>query len=148
MTTDNLGIQISTKKDSLLDDTILICSSVKRVCSSYQGNDFSNGKSDDRIEDVETGENIPTYYCNTEKNKDFQTGIYLAFIYSDKNTKVPSISFTDHQNIIISNRKTKNIVHYCTSSEGVHVISKSGDLHLYYSLGYGVEANCSDEVYE
>lgn len=148
VTPDILNIQISTQKDSLLGDTVLICSLVKKVCSPYQGNDFSNGKPNDRIEDVETGENIHTYYYNTAKNKDFETGMYLAFIYSDKNTKMPDISFTDHQDIIISNEKLKYAVHYCTSSEGVHVISKSSDLHLYYSLGYEVEANCSDEVYE
>ena len=47
----------------------------------------------------------------------------------------------------ILKKGVKDIISYCLSSEGVHILSKPDNVHLYYSLGYDVEANCSDEVY-
>ena len=42
----------------------------------------------------------------------------------------------------------KDIISYCLSSEGVHILSKPDNVHIYYSLDYDVEANYSDEVYK
>ncbi len=72
----------------------------------------------------------------------------MAFIFHGDSIEVRDVNFNDHRGLVIKNNKIKEVVSYCTSSEGVHVMSKYGGVHIYYSLGYAVETNCSEEVYK
>jgi hypothetical protein len=145
---DNSGVQISTTKDSLHGDGILICSATKKSCSVYQCDDFSSAKSNDTVEDVATGEKIYTYSLIDYRNYKLLTEITLAFIFKGSSIGAKDVKFDGHRSFIINNNKIKHIISYCTSSDGVHVLSKFENIHLYYSLGYEVEANCPDEVYK
>ena len=145
---DNSDIQISTTKDTLRGDDVLICPAAKNSCRFYHGSDFSIAKPNYSVEDVATGKNVYTYTLINSKNYKLQAQTTLAFIFHGNSIKTSDVRFDDQGRFIIKNDKNENIISYCTSSEGVHVLSKPGDVHLYYSLGYEIEANCSDEVYK
>lgn len=145
---DNYRIQISTTKETLRGENILICSSVEKSCAPYQGNDFSNMKPEGAIEDVATGGNIYTYYYNDIHRHKMQAETSLAFIFPGNEVKVDDVEFNGQRDFIIQSEKVKDVFTYCTSSEGVHVLSHSGSVHLYYSLGYEVEVSCPDEAYK
>lgn len=148
VSSDNSGVQISTTKNSLSGDGVLICPAIEKPCSVYQGDDFSIAKSSDSVEDVATGKSIYTYSLYNSKKHKLQAGTTLAFIFKRNGIGVNDVKFDGRHSFVIRNDKINNIISYCTSSEGVHVISKFDGIHLYYSLGYEVEANCSDEVYK
>lgn len=148
VSSENSEIQISTTKDTLRGDNVLICLAEKKYCIAYHGSDFSSVKPNNFVEDVATGGNIYTYSLGGFKTEKLQGGIILAFILSGNNIKVSDVRFDGQHSFIIKSSKVEDIISYCTGSEGVHVLSKFGGIHLYYSLGYDVEANCSDEVYK
>ncbi|MCG3100653.1 hypothetical protein MAQ58_14480 [Enterobacter sp. DRP3] len=72
----------------------------------------------------------------------------MAFIFKASGVGGDNVKFDGEHGFIVKNGKVEDVFSYCTSSEGVHVLSKFDDIHLYYSLGYEVEATCSDEVYK
>lgn len=148
VSSETSGIQISTTKDSLRGDNVLICSSTKKPCSVYRGDDFSIIKPNASVEDVATGKNIYTYSIFDSKSQKLQTGTTLAFIFKASGGGGDNVKFDGEHGFIVKNGKVEDVFSYCTSSEGVHVLSKLDDIHLYYSLGYEVEATCSDEVYK
>lgn len=145
---DKSAIQISTTKNTVLGDNILICSSIKKSCDHYQGSDFSSVTPNNAVEDVATGKSIYTYsYSNTHR-QELQAGISLALIFDGREIQAKDIEFDGINILKIQNKQIRDVISYCTSSEGVHVLSQPRDIHLYYTLGYEVEANCPDEVYQ
>lgn len=145
---NNAEMQILTTKKTLSKENILICSYARKSCNAYQGSDFSSKKTNGALEDVAAGNKIYTYSFNSANHQELQSETILAFIFHDDEIKTDDIKFNGQRGLIINSRKIKDVLTYCTSSEGVHVVSRSGDVHLYYSLGYEVEANCPDEVYK
>lgn len=141
-------IQISTTKDSLRGDDVLICLAEKKSCTPYQGSEFLKIQPNDSVEDIATGEKIYTFFLKNSKNESFQAEISLAFILHGGGVKTSNVKFNGNNSYIILNNEIKSVFTYCKSSEGVHFYSNSGDIHLYYSLGYAVDSNCSDEVYK
>lgn len=144
----NSESQISTTKDSLRGNGIIICLAEKNSCTTYQESDFSSVQANDSVEDVETGKRIYSYSFNGPKNQYLKSGIGLAFIFPRGDIKASDVDFNGKQSFTIKKGKVKDVISYCLSSEGVHVLSKLDNIHLYYSLGYDVEANCSQEVYK
>ena len=144
---DSTGIQVSTTKDSLRSDIVLICSPIKLVCTPILGDLFSAGAPNEAVEDVVTGKNIYTYYNATLDNK-LQPAIDIAVIYPKENAERFNVKFDGRHRLLINANNLKKVISSCTSREGVHVFSNDGDVHWYYSLGYEVMASCSDEVYK
>jgi len=145
---DNAGIQVSTTKDSLRGDIILICSPVKVVCTPVLSDLFSAGKPNEVVEDVATGKNIHTYYYNVALDNKLQSAIDIAVILPKENSKTFTFKFDEKHRLLINYNSLKDVISSCASHEGVHIYSKSGDVHWYYALGYELMANCSDEVYK
>jgi len=141
-------LQISTTKGSLRGDSILICLAEKNPCTAYQASDFSKVIANDSVEDVATGETIYSYSFDSSKVRYLERGVGVAFIFPEGSVKASDVDFNGRQGFIIKKGGVKDIISYCLSSEGVHILSKPGNVHLYYSLGYDVKANCSDEVYK
>lgn len=148
VSSDNSGVQISTTKNSLHGDSVLICSATKKPCSVYQSDDFSIAKPNDSVEDIATGKSIYTYSIFGSKSYKLQSETTVAFIFKTGSIGANNVEFDGKHSFVIKSGKIKYVISYCTSSEGVHVLSKSDDIHLYYSLGYEVEASCSGEVYK
>lgn len=148
VSSENSEMQISTTKGTLYEDNVLICFTEKETCAVYRGSDFSSIMPNDSVEDVATGKKIYTYSLRTPESHKFKTGISVAFIFHGDSIEVRDVNFNAHRGLVIKNNKIKEVVSYCTSSEGVHVMSKYGGVHIYYSLGYAVETNCSEEVYK
>ncbi|CAD5355809.1 conserved exported protein of unknown function [Enterobacter cancerogenus] len=144
----NSKLQFSTTKGSLLGDGILICMVEKYACTVYQTSDFSKVIANDSVEDVATGKSIYSYSFHGSKGQYLERGVGVVFIFPKGSIKASDVDFDREGGVIIKKRATKDIISYCLSSEGVHVISRFDNIHLYYSLGYDVEANCSDEVYK
>lgn len=144
---DGAGIQISTTKDDLSNDNVLICSSMEKKCTPYNGSDFLKGEESSNVEDVSGGKTVFSFDYKKPVSAHYQSEVDVAFIYLKKEN-LPDIEFYKDNKFKVHRQGVDDIVSYCTSSEGVHVYSKSGSVHLYYSLGYDVEATCSSEVYE
>lgn len=141
-------LQVSTTIGSLRDDGILICLAEKNACIAYQASDFSKTIANDSVEDVATGKNIYSYSFDGSKDHYLDRGISVAFIFPKGSIKASDVDFIRGRGFIIKKGNVKDVISYCLSSEGLHVLSKLDNIHLYYSLGYDVEANCSDEVYK
>lgn len=141
-------MQISTTKNTLREESILICSYERKYCNAYPGSDFSSIKTNDAVEDIAAGDKIYTYSYNGANHIEPQLETSIAFISHGDEIKIDDVKFNGRHGLIINSKSITGFYIYCTSSEGVHVMSRSGDAHLYYSLGYEVEANCSDEVYK
>lgn len=144
---DEAEIQISTTKDDLSNDNILICNSMEKKCTPYNGSDFLKGEVSSTVEDVSGGKKVFSFGYKKPVGTHYSSEVDVAFIYPKKE-KLLGIEFYKDNEFKIHRQGVDDIVSYCTGSEGVHVYSKSGSIHLYYSLGYDVEATCSDEVYE
>lgn len=138
-------IFISTTKKSLRNDLILICSQVTQMCESISSDLFSIEKKDEAVEDLATEKDIHTYYTFSNKSKE---EIDIAIIYSKDSEGKYIVGFDKQYNVVIYNNDLKSIISTCTSNEGMHVYSDSKNIHLYYALGYNVEANCLEEVYK
>ena len=128
-------------------DSILICLAEKNTWTPYHASDFSKVIANDSVEDVATGETIYSYSFYSSKVQYLEKGVGVAFIFSEGRIKASDVDFNGGRFFIIKKGGVKDVITYCLSSEGVHVLSKLDNVHLYYSLGYDVEANCSDEVY-
>lgn len=139
------GILVSTTNKSLRDNAVLICSPIKRVCKSVSSDFFIEEKSNEAVEDMATGKSIYTYYTSVNKSRE---DIDIAIIYPKANMEVFTVKFDKKNNILIDGNNLKTVISSCASTEGIHVYSDSKDIHLYYSLGYDVRANCSEEVYK
>jgi len=144
---DEAGIQISTTKDDLSNDNVLICSSMEKKCTPYNGSDFLKGEESSNVEDVSGGKTVFNFHYKKPVSSHYQSEFDVAFIYLRKEN-LPDVEFYKDNKFKIHEQGVDGVFSYCTSSEGVHVYSKSGSVHLYYSLGYDVEATCSSEVYE
>lgn len=141
-------MQLSTTKNTLREESVLICSFERKSCGAYLGSDFSSRNTNDAVEDVAAGNKIYTYSYNGANRIEPQLGTIVAFISHSDEIKIVDVKFNGRRGLIINGGKIKGVYTYCTSSEGVHIVSGSGDAHLYYSLGYEVEANCSGEGYK
>lgn len=144
---DEAEIQISTTKDDLSNDNVLICNSIEKKCTPYNGGDFLKIEVSSNVEDISGGKTVFSFGYKKLVSTHYNSEVDVAFIYPKKE-KLLGIEFYKDNEFKIHKQGVDDIVSYCTSSEGVHVYSKSGSIHLYYSLGYDVEATCSDEVYE
>lgn len=144
---DEAGIKVSTTKDDLSNDNVLICSSIEKKCTPYNGSDFLKGEESSNVEDVSGGRTVFSFDYKKPVSAHYQSRVDVAFIYLKKENH-PDIEFYKDNKFKIHVQGVDDIVSYCTSSDGVHVYSKSGSVHLYYSLEYDVEVTCSSEVYE
>ncbi|EAV2737566.1 hypothetical protein PD335_005106 [Salmonella enterica] len=147
MSSGKSGILISTTNKSLRDNIVLICSPIKRVCKSVSSDFFIDEKSNEAVEDVATGKSIYTYYTPVNKSRE-DIDLDIAIIYPKANMEDFTVKFDEKNNILIDDNNLKTVISSCTSTEGIHVYSDSKDIHLYYSLGYEIRANCSKEVYK
>jgi len=144
---DEAGIEISTTKDDLSNDNVLICNSMEKKCTPYNGGDFLNVGVSGNVEDISGGKTVFSFGYKKLVSTHYNSEFDVALIYPKKE-KLLGVEFYKDNEFKIHKQGVDDIVSYCTSSEGVHVYSKSGSVHLYYSLEYDVEATCSDEVYE
>ena len=144
---DEAEIKISTTKDDLSNDNVLICSSMEKKCTTYNGSDFLKGEESSNVEDVSGGKTVFSFNYKKPVSAHCQSEVDVAFIYLKKEN-LPGVEFYKDNKFKIHGQGVDDIVSYCAGSEGVHVHSKSGSVHLYYSLVYDVEATCSSEVYE
>lgn len=144
---NNSKMQMSTTKN-LREENVLICSYARKHCDAYSGCDFSSEKTNDAVEDAVDGNKMYTYSYNGANRHGSQLNTSIAFISYGGEIKVDDVKFNGQRSLIINGKRFRDIFEYCTKSEGVNVVSRSGDVHIYYFLGYEVEANCSDEVYK
>ncbi|VTM10863.1 Uncharacterised protein [Raoultella terrigena] len=93
VSSDNSGVQISTTKNSLHGDSVLICSATKKPCSVYQSDDFSIAKPNDSVEDIATGGNIYTYSIFGSKSYKLQSEITVAFIFKTGSIGANNVEF-------------------------------------------------------
>jgi hypothetical protein len=105
------------------------------------------GEESSNVEDVSGGKTVFSFDYKKPVSTHYQSEVDVAFIYPKKE-KLPGVEFYKDNEFKIHGQGVDDIVSYCTGSEGIHVYSKFGSVHLYYFLGYDVEATCSDEVYE
>ena len=139
-------MQISTTKNTLVGNELLICSLEEKSCRPYQGNYFSKAKPNDAVNDIATDKKIYTYSYSGTGYQDLQGKINLALIFEGSDVKPLDIEFDDQNTLKIKNHNMKNVISYCMSSEGIHVLSQPGNIHLYYYLGYDIEGNCPDAI--
>lgn len=145
VSSDSLGFLVSTTEKSLRDDVVLICSPIKRVCEPVLSKFFINEKKNEAVEDVATEKSIYTYRTTNLRSEE---GINIAIIYPKNNTGKLNVKIDENHNISIKNNNIKTVISYCTSNEGIHIYSNTKNTHLYYSLGYEIKANCSEEIYK
>lgn len=139
------GFFVSTTKNSLQDSIIVICLPEKRKCEA-NGSDFvANEKEDETVMDVVTGKNIYTYYFH---GNTLPEEFAIAVIYPKFNKLDYAINFDERRNVAIKFKKQRFDVFFCASNEGLHFYSASKNIHLYYSLGYDLEADCPGELYK
>lgn len=143
----NNGIQISAGKRSLRDDTIIICPVTKKRCRSYAGTLFFEVTADENIDDIATGQTMHTYYT-PGPNKGAVSRGDIVIIYPKKQENHMTVKFESHGQLTVLDGKNKSIIFHCTSYEGLHIYTESKKVHIYYPLGYGVEASCPDEVFQ
>lgn len=118
---DEAGIKISTTKDDLSNDNVLICSSMEKKCTPYNGSDFLKGEESSNVEDVSGGKTVFSFdYKKPVSAPHYQSEVDVAFIYLKKEN-LPDIEFYKDNKFKIHGQGVDDIVSYCTSSEGVHV---------------------------
>lgn len=145
VTSEGARLLISTTKDSLRDDIVLICSPIKRICKPILSESLTVVGVNESVEDVETNKSVYTYsFLDDISSND----IDIAVIYPKLNAREINVTFGDKEGVFITANAFKIRISFCTSTEGVHVYSEPKKYHLYYALGYEVMANCSEEVYE
>ncbi|MGU3416730.1 hypothetical protein ACLBW0_24655 [Enterobacteriaceae bacterium C34A] len=141
------GVQMATTKESLSGDAVLICSTITRTCKSYSANLFYAGGLNQYVEDLATGGDIYTYYLKSGR-MDYSSSVDMAIVYPKNKVGEVVVKYNEKGQLTVWDGRINSIFNQCTSSEGVHVYSKASHVHLYYPLGYEVEANCSEEVYK
>ncbi|AJJ08514.1 Uncharacterised protein [Yersinia pseudotuberculosis] len=147
-------ISLSTTKNSLSDDNVLMCFDTpdqKRKCSSLPGSKFVEVITNDSVTDVSSEKEIHTfrYIMNKSDNTDAVYGI--AVIYSSKQKvdyKMTLNTYPSELSILLDDKKMN--FNLCTSVEGVHVYAPQykNSMHIYLSLGYEVSPTCSNDVYQ
>lgn len=145
VTSEGARLSISTTKDSLRDDMVLICSPLKRICKPILSESLTVVGGNESVEDVETNKSVYTYSFLNDMSLN---NIDIAVIYPKSNASEVNVTFGDKEGVFITGNAFKYRISFCTSTEGVHIYSEPQKYHLYYALGYEVMANCSEEVYE
>lgn len=89
---DGAGIQILTTKDDLSNDNVLICSSMEKKCTPYNGSDFLKGEENSNVEDVSGGKTVFSFDYKKPVSAHYQFEVDVAFIYLKKEN-LPDIEF-------------------------------------------------------